>query len=156
LQVDLFDNRNPNLTGDSAERWFYRFVDDTTEWRPIEIPFSSFARRTDFQPGGAPNDGLGLDEASGWALGFPPGEATSYVARVEAYGSSGVVAEGVVTVQFADTLVRVDEGDVGELRSSCRSRAPRRSRCGSSCRATARCPCARSSRSTSWSCSRPV
>ena len=116
LQVDLFDNRNPNLTGDSAERWYHRFVDNSTEWRLIEIPFSSFARRTDWQPSGAPNDGLGLDEASGWALGFPPGEATSYVARVEAYGSSGVVAEGVVTVQFADALVRVDEGEAGELR----------------------------------------
>ena len=116
LQVDLFDNRNPNLTGDSAERWYYRFVDDTSEWRLIEIPFTSFARRTDFQPSGAPNDGLGLDEASGWALGFPPGEATSYVARVEAYGDSGVVAEGVITVQFADALVRVGEGEPGELR----------------------------------------
>ena len=116
-QVDLFDNRNPNLTGDSAERWYYRFVDDTTEWRLVEIPFSSFARRTDYQPSGAPNDGLGLDEASGWAIiFFPPGEGTSYVARVEAYGSSGVVAEGVITVQFADALVRVDEGEVGELR----------------------------------------
>ncbi|MFU8888846.1 MAG: carbohydrate binding domain-containing protein [Trueperaceae bacterium] len=116
LQVDLFDNRNPNLTGDSAERWFSRFVDDTTEWRLIEIPFASFARRTDHQEPGAPNDGLGLDEASGWAIIFPPGEGTSYVARVEAYGSSGVVAEGVITVQFADALVRVDEGDPGELR----------------------------------------
>jgi beta-glucanase (GH16 family) len=116
VQVDLFDNRNPNLTGDSAERWFFRFVDDTTEWRLIEIPFGSFARRTDFQPGGAPDDGLGLDQASGWALGFPPGEGTSYVARVEAYGSSGVVAEGVITVEFADALVAVTEGESGTLR----------------------------------------
>ncbi len=116
VQVDLFDNRNPDLTGDSAERWFYRFTDDTTEWRLIEIPFSSFGRRTDWQPPGAPNDGLGLDEASGWALGFPPGDGTSYVARVEAYGSSGVVAEGVIAVEFADALITVDEGDTGELR----------------------------------------
>jgi len=116
VQVDLFDNRNPNLTGDSAERWFFRFVDDTTDWRRIEIPFSSFGRRTDFQPGGAPNDGLGLDQASGWALGFPPGEGTSHVARVEAYGDSGIVAEGVVTVEFADALTAIDEGADGELR----------------------------------------
>ena len=116
VQVDLFDNRNPNLTGDSAERWFFRFVDDTTEWRLVEIPFSSFGRRTDFQPGGAPNDGLGLTEASGWALGFPPGEGTTHVARVEAYGDSGVVAEGVVTVEFGEALTSVDEGADGELR----------------------------------------
>lgn len=116
VQVDLFDNRNPNLTGDSAERWYVRFVDDTTEWRLVEIPFSTFGRRTDFQPGGAPNDGLGLNEASGWALGFPPGEGTTHVARVEAYGDSGVVAEGVVTVEFAEGLTPVAEGADGELR----------------------------------------
>ena len=116
VQVDLFDNRNPNATGDSAERWFYRFLDDSTEWRLIEIPFSSFARRMDWQPAGAPNDGLGLDEASGWALGFPPGEGTTHVARPEAYGSSGVVAEDVVTVEFADALVRVAEGESARLR----------------------------------------
>ena len=117
LQVDLFDNRNPNMTGDSAERWYYRFPDDTTEWRLVEIPFSSFARRMDWQPGGAPDDGLGLDQASGWALGFPPGEGTTYVARVEAYGSSGVAAaDAVVAVEFADALLRLDEEERGELR----------------------------------------
>ena len=116
IQVDLFDNRNPNATGDSAERWFHRFRDDTSEWRLVEIPFASFARRMDFQPSGAPNDGLGLDESSGWAIGFPPGEGTSYVARVEAYGSSGVVAADVVSIEFADALVRIDEGERGTLR----------------------------------------
>jgi len=117
VQVDLFDNRNPDLTGDSAERWFYRFSDDTSEWRLVEIPFDSFARRTDFQPSGAPDDGLGLDEASGWALGFPSGEGTTYVARVEAYGSSGVeAAAAVVAVEFADALVRLAEEERGELR----------------------------------------
>ena len=116
VQVDLFDNRNPSATGDSAERWFYRFPDDTTAWKLVEIPFSAFGRRTDFQPGGAPNDGLGVDQASGWALGFPPGEGTSHVARVEAYGDSGVIAEGAVTVAFADPLIAVSEGDEGVLR----------------------------------------
>ena len=116
VQVDLFDNRNPSATRDSAERWFFRFTDDTTDWKLVEIPFSSFARRTDFQPGGAPDDGLGLDQASGWALGFPPGEGTSRVARPEAYGSSGVVAEGVVAIEFAEPLVRVPEGEDGTLR----------------------------------------
>jgi beta-glucosidase len=116
VQLDLFDNRNPNVSGDSAERWFYRFRDDTTEWKLVEVPFSAFARRTDFQPGGAPNDGLGLDQASGWALGFPPGEGTSHVARVEVYGSSGVVREGVVAIEFAEAVVGVDEGDEGTLR----------------------------------------
>ena len=119
VQVDLFDNRNPGTSGDSAERWYYRFQDDSSEWRLIEIPFASFARRIDWQPAGAPNDGLGLDEASGWALGFPSGEGTTHVARVEAYGASvsdAAEAIEVVSIEFADALLRVDEAATGQLR----------------------------------------
>jgi len=71
VQLDLFDNRNPDLKGDSAERWFYRFDDDAEGWRQFTIPFGLFKRRTDFQPSGAPDDGLGLDQVSGIAFGFP-------------------------------------------------------------------------------------
>ena len=116
VQVDLFDNRNPNLTGDSAERWFHRFTDDTPGWRLVEIPFTSFGRRTDFQPPGAPNDGLGLDQVSGIAMIFPPGERTSFVAGIEAYGVSGVVPDDTIAIQFAEPLVRVGEGDITHLR----------------------------------------
>ena len=115
IQIDLFDNRNPNVTGDSAERWYYRFTDDTTDWKLVEAPFSAFARRTDFQPGGAPDDGLGLDQSSGWAIGFPPGQGTTHVGRVEAYGATGSVAEGVIVVEFAEPLVRVLEGESVQL-----------------------------------------
>ncbi len=116
VQVDLFDDRNPEVTGDSAERWFYRFTDDTTAWRRIEIPFSSFARRTDFQPGGAPDNGLGLQQVWGWALGFPPGQGTSHLARVEAYGAAGTVSAGAIAVAFDEPLVVVNEGDDTYLR----------------------------------------
>src|SRR5690606_22573659 len=68
-------------------------------------------RRTDFQPGGAPNDGLGLRETSGWALGFPPGHGVSHVARVEAFGAAATVADRELTVQFARAAYLVDEGD---------------------------------------------
>jgi len=113
VQFDLFDNRNPELPGDSAERYAYRFGDDTTEWRQIEVPFDELFRRTDFQPGGAPDDGLTLSESWGWALGFPPGEGVSYVYGVEAYGTTGGAAADDVTVQFASPVFRLPEsGDV--------------------------------------------
>ncbi|MBX3144396.1 MAG: family 16 glycosylhydrolase [Trueperaceae bacterium] len=115
VQLDLFDNRNPDLPGDSAERWAFRFNDDSPEWKLVEVPFTSFQRRSDFQPGGAPNDGLGLDQMTGWALGFQPGHGVSHVARVEAYGDGGVVAEGVLTVSFASPVARVTEGDQVEF-----------------------------------------
>ena len=113
VQFDLFDNRNPELPGDSAERYALRFVDDTTEWRQVEVPFDELFRRTDFQPGGAPDDGLTVSESWGWALGFPPGEGVSYVYGVEAYGASGGAAADEVTVQFASPVFRLPEsGDV--------------------------------------------
>lgn len=116
VQVDLFDNRNPDANGDTAERFFHRFVDDTTEWRQIEIPFADFRRRTDFQPGGAPDDGLTLSQVWGYALGFPPGEGVSHLANVVLYGRAGDVAEGVVTVQFLDAAVDLPEGGKATLR----------------------------------------
>ena len=68
IQVEIFDNRNPELAGDTAERWFYRFMDDAYGWRLIEIPFVDFQRRSDWQPTGAPDDGLGLDAVSAYAF----------------------------------------------------------------------------------------
>ncbi len=73
VQVEIFDNRNPNITGDSAERWFFRITDDYEGWQPFTLAFDEFQRRSDWQPGGAPNDGLGLNEVSGYAFGFPAG-----------------------------------------------------------------------------------
>lgn len=73
VQVEIFDNRNPNIAGDSAERWYYRIADDYDGWREFTIEFRSFQRRADWQPGGVPDDGLGLDEVSGVAFGLPAG-----------------------------------------------------------------------------------
>ncbi|MCY4538617.1 MAG: family 16 glycosylhydrolase [Chloroflexi bacterium] len=73
IQVEIFDNRNPNLNNDTAERWFYRIADDYEGWMAFSIPFRSFQRRSDWQPGGAPDDGLGLDKVSAYAFGFPAG-----------------------------------------------------------------------------------
>lgn len=85
VQVEVFDNRNPNITGDSAERWYYRIADNYDGWQEITIEFRSFQRRTDWQPGGAPDDGLGLDMVSGLAFGFPAGAGaqTAYLDDVQ-------------------------------------------------------------------------
>jgi beta-glucanase (GH16 family) len=84
VQVDLFDNRNPEFDGDTAERFYYRLADDYVGWRQWVIPFALFQRRTDFQPNGALNDGLGLNEVAGYAFGFPVGAGaqTAYIDRV--------------------------------------------------------------------------
>ena len=85
VQVDIFDNRAPDSTGDSAERFAYRLTDDFAGWRYVAIPFDLFTRRTDWQPSGAPDDGLGLDQVSGYAVGFPVGAGaqTAYLDDVK-------------------------------------------------------------------------
>ena len=77
-QAEILDNRS-NPSADTAERFDYDFADNFTGWRYIRIPFAAFERATDFQPAGAPNDGLTLTEMWGWAVVLP---ATGGVAHV--------------------------------------------------------------------------
>ena len=46
-------------------------VDDYEAWQQFTIPFAHFQRRSDWQPGGAPDDGCNLDAVNGFAFGFP-------------------------------------------------------------------------------------
>lgn len=102
IQMDIFDNRSG--AGDTAERWFFRFADDFTGWRNITIPFELFKRRTDFQPNGAPDDGLGLNEVSGYAFGFPTG-----------VGAHMAYFDDIVLTTVSETSVMlVDGGAVSE------------------------------------------
>ncbi len=65
--VDVLDNRNPGSTTDDAERWSIDIPDNFSGWQEIKIPFASMHRKE--IGNGAPNDGFGLTEVHGWALG---------------------------------------------------------------------------------------
>ncbi|HRL13620.1 MAG TPA: family 16 glycosylhydrolase [Aggregatilineales bacterium] len=84
IQVEIFDNRAPDSKLDTAERWFYQLDDDFSGWQFFSIPFSDFRRRADWQPSGAPSDGLGLTEVHGYSFTFPPrvGEHVAYLDNV--------------------------------------------------------------------------
>lgn len=71
-QAEISDNRSDPAI-DTSERFDYTFVDDVPGWRLIDIPFSSFSRAVDFQPGGAPDDGFTLTEIYAWAIVLPQG-----------------------------------------------------------------------------------
>jgi len=76
-QAEISDNRsNPGV--DTSERFDYTFTDTTPGWQYISIPFTDFTRATDFQPGGAPNDGFTLTEIWAWAIVLPNGADTVY------------------------------------------------------------------------------
>lgn len=67
FRVELYDN---GTSAGSAERFEYQFVDNLAGWRHFIIPLNSFTRRTDWQPNGAPNDGLTLTQM--WGFNFSP------------------------------------------------------------------------------------
>lgn len=66
---------------DTAERFEASFVDDSTGWRQVSLPFTDFERSAD-QPAGAPDDGFGLDEVWGYGFGVPSGSGTVLLDQV--------------------------------------------------------------------------
>ncbi len=66
-QFEIFDNAS-DPTADTFERFDVVFADDFTGWTQITLLFSDFTRAVDFQPPGAPDDGLGLTEMWGYAV----------------------------------------------------------------------------------------
>jgi len=76
-QAEISDNRSDPNT-DTSERFDYEFTDTTAGWQRIFIPWSDFSRATDFQPGGAPDDGFTLTEIWAWAIVLPLGADTVY------------------------------------------------------------------------------
>ena len=67
IQFEIMDNRS-DPSSDTAERFDFVVVDDFSGWQHLTIPFTVFSRATDYQPGGAPDDGLTLTEMWGLAI----------------------------------------------------------------------------------------
>jgi beta-glucanase (GH16 family) len=77
-QFEIFDNSSDG-TVNTAERFDTLFTDDFTGWQQVDIPFADFTRAVDFQPPGAPDDGLTLTEMWGWAVPLDGNAGTLYM-----------------------------------------------------------------------------
>ncbi|MGJ3237250.1 MAG: carbohydrate binding domain-containing protein [Anaerolineae bacterium] len=53
VKIEIFDNRNPELNNDSAERWFFRITDDYEGWQEFVIPSASSPKTSSSSPMGA-------------------------------------------------------------------------------------------------------
>ena len=117
IQVEIFDNQAISSTHDSAERFYTHITDDYTGWQQFHLPFSTFQRRTDWQPSGAPNDGFNLTEVSGYAFGLPAGtgEQTLYLDQVEIYGQREP-GDMPLRVQFSAYAYAAPEGTTASVR----------------------------------------
>ncbi len=107
LFLDVLDNRNPGSVRDDAERWSIDLPDNFSGWREIKIPFASMHRKE--IGNGAPNDGFGLTQVHGWALGAvtTPSPQTYYVDKAMVYGVAPVHP---LTVGFTKIEYGVSEG----------------------------------------------
>ena len=110
--VDVLDNRNPGSTRDDAERWSIDVTDNFSGWQEIKIPFADMHRKE--IGNGAPNDGFGLTEVYGWALGTitTPAPQTYYVDNAMVYGVAPIRP---LTVGFTAIDYRFTEGTTATL-----------------------------------------
>ncbi|GAA3090027.1 hypothetical protein GCM10017562_71060 [Streptomyces roseofulvus] len=82
-----FELKDGGANGEASELWTTSFTDDWEGWHLVELPFSSFQYRADYQPVGGIDHVLGLDRMWGYALTLPTGAPGSFALDgIELYG----------------------------------------------------------------------
>ncbi|CAL9354611.1 Beta-hexosaminidase [Streptomyces sp. enrichment culture] len=117
-----FEVKDGGPNAGQAELWAGYFTDDTDGWKQVRTPFEDFVRRPDYQPAGAPDDGvLDLTRMWGYAVNLPTASGTLEFDQVELYGVGGVRARvatdrPVYTVGHGGTAtVKVSVGTTGDV-----------------------------------------
>ncbi|MCC5480352.1 glycoside hydrolase family 3 protein [Streptomyces barringtoniae] len=84
-----FEIKDGGANGEASELWTTSFTDDFTGWKQIEIPFTDFVYRTDYQPVGGIDHVLGLTGMWGYAVTLPAGTKGDFAMDdVELYGKA--------------------------------------------------------------------
>ncbi|MDQ0583658.1 glycoside hydrolase family 3 protein [Streptomyces rishiriensis] len=102
-----FEIKDGGANGEASELWTTSFTDDWTGWKLVEIPFTDFTYRTDYQPVGGIDHVLGLTETWGYALTLPVGVKGDFAMDgVELYGRADQSLRAAVTTDAAVYPVR--------------------------------------------------
>ncbi|UQX03703.1 glycoside hydrolase family 3 N-terminal domain-containing protein [Streptomyces sp. RerS4] len=110
-----FELKDGGANGEASELWTTSFTDDWQGWHLVEIPFSRFEYRTDYQPVGGIDHVLGLTEMWGYAFTLPVGRPGEFmIDGVEAYGAADPVAQTKVVTEA--TVHPVKEGGSAAVR----------------------------------------
>ena len=97
-----FEIKDGGANGSASELWTTSFKDDFTGWKQIEIPFTAFAYRTDYQPVGGIDQVLGLTSMWGYSLTLPVGLKGQFaIDDVELYGTADPALRASVTTDSA-------------------------------------------------------
>ncbi|KUN81959.1 glycosyl hydrolase [Streptomyces bungoensis] len=102
-----FEIKDGGANGEASELWTTSFTDDFTGWKRIEIPFTDFEYRTDYQPVGGIDHVLGLTRMWGYALTLPAGAKGDFAMDdVELYGRADQSLRAAVGTDAAVYPVR--------------------------------------------------
>ncbi|MFE7171877.1 carbohydrate binding domain-containing protein [Streptomyces sp. NPDC057616] len=97
-----FEIKDGGANGEASELWTTSFTDDFTGWKQIEIPFTDFVYRTDYQPVGGIDHVLGLTSMWGYAVTLPVGVKDQFAMDdVELYGKADQSLRASVTTDAA-------------------------------------------------------
>lgn len=110
-----FEIKDGGTNGEASELWTTSFTDDFTGWKQIEIPFTDFAYRTDYQPVGGIDHILGLTQMWGYAVTLPVGIKSRFAMDdVELYGRADQSLRASVTTDSA--VYPVKEGGTATVK----------------------------------------
>ncbi|MET9383966.1 glycoside hydrolase family 3 N-terminal domain-containing protein [Streptomyces sp. NPDC002928] len=97
-----FEIKDGGANGEASELWTTSFTDDFSGWKQIEIPFTDFTYRTDYQPVGGIDHVLGLTGMWGYAVTLPVGVKGQFAMDgVELYGKADQSLRASVTTDAA-------------------------------------------------------
>ncbi|MFF1769379.1 glycoside hydrolase family 3 N-terminal domain-containing protein [Streptomyces sp. NPDC058249] len=112
-----FEIKDGGANGEASELWTTSFTDDFTGWKQIEIPFTDFTYRTDYQPVGGIDQVLGLTQMWGYAVTLPVGLKGKFAMDdVELYGKADQSLRASVTADSA--VYPVKEGGTAAVKVS--------------------------------------
>ncbi|MFF3503046.1 glycoside hydrolase family 3 N-terminal domain-containing protein [Streptomyces sp. NPDC003247] len=110
-----FELKDGGAHGEASELWTTSFTDDFSGWKQIEIPFTDFTYRTDYQPVGGIDQVLGLTAMWGYAVTLPVGTPGDFAMdAVELYGKADQSLRASVTTDAA--VYPVTEGGTAKVR----------------------------------------
>ncbi|MGW0286018.1 glycoside hydrolase family 3 N-terminal domain-containing protein [Streptomyces sp. NPDC003236] len=109
-----FEIKDGGAHGEASELWTTSFTDDFTGWKQVEIPFTDFTYRTDYQPVGGIDHVLGLDRMWGYAVTLPSGVKGDFAMDgVELYGRADPSLRASVSTGAA--VYPVEEGGTAKV-----------------------------------------
>jgi beta-glucosidase len=111
INIEIKDG---GVNGEKSELWTTSFTDDFDDWTLIELPFSRFVYRTDYQPVGGINHILDLTEMWGYAFTPPVNHPGTFALDdIQVYGKA--LPPPVATVGTEKQVYPVDGGDTATV-----------------------------------------